>query len=140
MKNFIALVLLCVVSTTVVSQNINWEKDYPTALKKAQENKKALVIYFNDGSNPSLERLIKKEIFKSKTFKSISKNSVGLLIDSPINNEKCKYNSRVTSGHNPNKIFPSLKVINYATNNRLQLLEEFEPSNIEVFLTQLKNL
>ncbi|MBT8245871.1 MAG: hypothetical protein HKP48_07140 [Winogradskyella sp.] len=140
MKNFLALIIICLVSSSSFSQNIEWEKDYPTALKKAQERKKVLIIYFNDRTNASMERLIKKEIFKSKAFKDISKNSTGLLIESPDNTEKYKFNSRVTSGHNPDKIFPSIKVINYKTNTRLPLLKEFKPSDIEGFLTQLKKL
>lgn len=131
---------MCFFTTSSFSQNIKWEKNYSTALKDAQENNKLLLIYFNDGKSPSIERLIKKRIFKSNEFKNISDNIVGLLITEVENNNEHRYNSRVVSGYNSNKVFPSVKVMDFKSKEHLPLLTNFEEANIKLFFSQLKNL
>jgi len=124
----------------ILSQNIVWETDYPTALNKAQRNNTVLVIYFNNGENPSKERLIKKQIFKSEEFKNLSNDIVGLLIEGANNNEKHRYNSRVISGYNKNRVFPAIKVMHFKTRTYLPLLTNFDDTDIELFLKEFKKI
>ncbi len=134
------LVLLCLVSMPIFSQNIVWETDYPTALSKAQQDNKILVIYFNNGQSPSLERVIKKRILKSNEFKNHSNSIVGLLIENTNNNDEHRYNSRVISGYNKDKVFPAISVIHFKARKYLPLLTKFEDVNIASFLNKFKDL
>ncbi|GGI57680.1 hypothetical protein GCM10011444_19890 [Winogradskyella haliclonae] len=124
----------------VLSQSIVWETDYPTALSKAQKDNKILVIYFNNGQSPNIERVIKKRILKSDEFKNNSNSIVGLLIEDANNNEKHRYNSRVISSYNKNKVFPAITAVRFKTRNYLPLLTKFEDANIELFLNEFKDL
>ena len=116
------------------------EEDYPTALKKAHDANKNLIIFFNDGSDASKERVINNDIFKSKIFKKLSKNSIGLLVESSQNTEKGRFNTRVISGYNAYGVFPAIKVINLKANINLPLLTDFDESHIDAFLNQLSQI
>lgn len=140
MKKHITLIFFVLVAASSFSQNIVWETDYPTALNKAHEANKNLIIFFNDGSNPQKESIIRKKIFKSKIFKKLSKSSVGLLVESSQNSEKGRFNSRVISGYNAYKAFPAIKVINLQDGINLSLLKDFDESSIDSFLNNITQI
>lgn len=140
MSKYIVIIFFVLASTSSFAQGIEWETDYPTALNKAHEANKNLIIFFNNGSNPLKESIVRKKIFKSKIFKKLSKSSIGLLVESSQNSEKGRFNSRVISGYNAYKAFPAIKVINLQNGINLPLLKDFDESSIDSFLNKITEI
>jgi len=141
MKNYIIIAFLCFFITASFAQDITWEKDYPKALRLAEQLDALILMYFTDGNQSSIEKNIKRNILKSKNFKKAIKKSIIILhIDESANSKNTNYNRRVISAYNPNKKFPSIKVILPKSRKSTTLLTKFNDMDIETFISELNSL
>ena len=141
MKNYLIIVFLCFFITTSFTQDITWEKDYPKALRLAEQSEALLLIYFTNGSESSVEKNIKRNILKSKNFKKAIKKSIIILhIDETASSNNKDYNKRVLSAYNPYKKFPAIRVILPKSRKSTSLLTKFNEKDFEVFISELNSL
>ena len=141
MKNYLILAILCLFTTVNFAQEIIWEKDYPKALKLAEQKNALILIFFTDGRESSIEKNIKRNFLKSNNFKkSIRKSIIILHIDESTNSKNTNYNSRVISAYNPNKKFPSVKVILPRTRKSTSLLTTFNDKDIQSYISEINSI
>ncbi len=141
MKNYLIIAILCLFTTVNFAQEIIWEKDYPKALKLAEQKNALILIFFTDGRESSIEENIKRNFLKSKNFKkSIRKSIIILHIDESTNSKNTNYNSRVISAYNPNKKFPSVKVILPRTRKSTSLLTTFNEKDIQSYISEINSI
>ena len=77
----------------------------------------------------------------SKIFKkSIRKSIIILHIDESTNSKNTNYNSRVISAYNPNKKFPSVKVILPRTRKSTSLLTTFNDKDIQSYISEINSI
>ena len=141
MKNYLIIAILCLFTTVNFAQEIIWEKDYPKALKLAEQKNALILIFFTDGRESSIEKNIKRNFLKSNNFKkSIRKSIIILHIDESTNSKNTNYNSRVISAYNPNKKFPSVKVILPRTRKSTLLLTTFNDKDIQSYISEINSI
>ena len=141
MKNYLIIAILCLFTTVNFAQEIIWEKDYPKALKLAEQKNALILIFFTDGRESSIEKNIKRNFLKSKNFKkSIIKSIIILHIDESTNSKNTNYNSRVISAYNPNKKFPSVKVTLPRTRKSTSLLTTFNDKDIQSYISEINSI
>ena len=141
MKNYLIIAILCLFTTVNFAQEIIWEKDYPKALKLAEQKNALILIFFTDGRESSIEKNIKRNFLKSKNFKkSIIKSIIILHIDKSTNSKNTNYNSRVISAYNPNKKFPSVKVTLPRTRKSTSLLTTFNDKDIQSYISEINSI
>lgn len=141
MKNYLIIAILCLFTTVNFAQEIIWEKDYPKALRLAEQKNALILIFFTDGGESSIEENIKRNFLKSKNFKkSIRKSIIILHIDESTNSKNTNYNSRVISAYNPNKKFPSVKVILPRTRKSTSLLTTFNEKDIQSYISEINSI
>ncbi|WP_375235299.1 thioredoxin family protein [Winogradskyella sp.] len=141
MKNYLIIAILCLFTTVNFAQEIIWEKDYPKALRLAEQKNALILIFFTDGRESSIEENIKRNFLKSKNFKkSIRKSIIILHIDESTNSKNTNYNSRVISAYNPNKKFPSVKVILPRTRKSTSLLTTFNEKDIQSYISEINSI
>ena len=141
MKNYLIIAILCLFTTVNFAQEIIWEKDYPKALRLAEQKNALILIFFTDGGESSIEENIKRNFLKSKNFKkSIRKSIIILHIDESTNSKNTNYNSRVISAYNPNKKFPSVKVILPRTRKSTSLLTTFNDKDIQSYISEINSI
>ena len=141
MKNYLIIAILCLFTTVNFAQEIIWEKDYPKALKVAEQKNALILIFFTDGRESSIEKNIKRNFLKSNNFKkSIRKSIIILHIDESTNSKNTNYNSRVISAYNPNKKFPSVKVILPRTRKSTSLLTTFNEKDIQSYISEINSI
>ena len=141
MKNYLIIAILCLFTTVNFAQEIIWEKDYPKALKLAEQKNALILIFFTDGRESSIEKNIKRNFLKSNNFKkSIRKSIIILHIDESTNSKNTNYNSRVISAYNPNKKFPSVKVILPRTRKSNSLLTTFNDKDIQSYISEINSI
>lgn len=141
MKNYLIIAILCLFTTVNFAQEIIWEKDYPKALRLAEQKNALILIFFTDGRESSIEKNIKRNFLKSKNFKkSIRKSIIILHIDESTNSKNTNYNSRVISAYNPNKKFPSVKVILPRTRKSTSLLTTFNEKDIQSYISEINSI
>lgn len=141
MKNYLIIAILCLFTTVNFAQEIIWEKDYPKALRLAEQKNALILIFFTDGRESSIEENIKRNFLKSKNFKkSIRKSIIILHIDESTNSKNTNYNSRVISAYNPNKKFPSVKVILPRTRKSTSLLTTFNDKDIQSYISEINSI
>ena len=141
MKNYLIIAILCLFTTVTFAQEIIWEKVYPKALKLAEQKNALILIFFTDGRESSIEKNIKRNFLKSNNFKkSIRKSIIILHIDESTNSKNTNYNSRVISAYNPNKKFPSVKVILPRTRKSTSLLTTFNDKDIQSYISEINSI
>ena len=141
MKNYLIIAILCLFTTVNFAQEIIWEKDYPKALRLAEQKNALILIFFTDGGESSIEENIKCNFLKSKNFKkSIRKSIIILHIDESTNSKNTNYNSRVISAYNPNKKFPSVKVILPRTRKSTSLLTTSNEKDIQSYISEINSI
>lgn len=141
MKNYLIIAILCLFTTVNFAQEIIWEKDYPKALRLAEQKNALILIFFTDGRESSIEKNIKRNFLKSNNFKkSIRKSIIILHIDESTNSKNTNYNSRVISAYNPNKKFPSVKVILPRTRKSTSLLTTFNDKDIQSYISEINSI
>ena len=141
MKNYLIIAILCLFTTVNFAQEIIWEKDYPKALKLAEQKNALILIFFTDGRESSIEKNIKRNFLKSNNFKkSIRKSIIILHIDESTNSKNTNYNSRVISAYNPNKKFPSVKVILPRTRKSTSLLTTSNEKDIQSYISEINSI
>jgi len=141
MKNYLIIAILCLFTTVNFAQEIIWEKDYPKALKLAEQKNALILIFFTDGRESSIEKNIKRNFLKSNNFKkSIRKSIIILHIDESTNSKNTNYNSRVISAYNPNKKFPSVKVTLPRTRKSTSLLTTFNDKDIQSYISEINSI
>ena len=141
MKNYLIIAILCLFTTVNFAQEIIWEKDYPKALILAEQKNALILIFFTDGRESSIEKNIKRNFLKSNNFKkSIRKSIIILHIDESTNSKNTNYNSRVISAYNPNKKFPSVKVILPRTRKSTSLLTTFNDKDIQSYISEINSI
>lgn len=141
MKNYLIIAILCLFTTVNFAQEIIWEKDYPKALRLAEQKNALILIFFTDGGESSIEENIKRNFLKSNNFKkSIRKSIIILHIDESTNSKNTNYNSRVISAYNPNKKFPSVKVILPRTRKSTSLLTTFNEKDIQSYISEINSI
>ena len=88
MKNYLIIAILCLFTTVNFAQEIIWEKDYPKALKLAEQKNALILFFFTNGREYSIEKNIKRNFLKSNNFKkSIRKSIIILHIDESTNSK-----------------------------------------------------
>ena len=141
MKNYLIIAILCLFTTVNFAQEIIWEKDYPKALKLAEQKNALILFFFTNGREYSIEKNIKRNFLKSKNFKkSIRKSIIILHIDESTNSKNTNYNSRVISAYNPNKKFPSVKVTLPRTRKSTSLLTTFNDKDIQSYISEINSI
>lgn len=141
MKKYILIAFLSFFTVDSYAQDIKWEKDYPKALRLAEQSNALLLVYFTDGSQPSIEKNIELNILKSKNFKNTIKKSIIVLhIDESSDSRNKDYNRRVLSAYNPYKKFPSVRVILPKSRKATSLLTKFDDKDVENFISELNSL
>ncbi len=95
-----------------------WLKDYETALAEAHIEKRNVLVYFTGSDWCPPCKMLKKDLFDSEEFKSISQNYTLLYIDIPRNKdlltpEQLLHNNKLLSIHNKKKVFPLIVILNH---------------------------
>ncbi len=121
MKNLIFLVLLvptlffAQAEKSVVS-NSAWLTNYEKALKNATKERKNVLVYFTGSDWCAPCKMLKKDLFESTEFKTISDSYVLLYIDIPMNKdlisaEQLQYNKGLSAKLNKRGAVPLLKIL-----------------------------
>ncbi|SHH66298.1 hypothetical protein [Winogradskyella jejuensis] len=140
MKYHILSVLFCFIAISSFSQNVKWENNYAKAIESTRNTDKTLLLYFVDGEDSGTERKIKQEIFKADELKSLTKDFVVYKIDVNTKSRDSKYNERLISSYNYNRVFPSIKIAVVPSVYAPQLFTNFDDEGIKAFLDTLKKL
>ena len=140
MKNYIITAFLCFFTTVNFAQDITWEKDFPKALRSAEQIDALLLMHFTDGSESSIEKNIKRNILKSKKFKRAIKKSIIILhVDESVSSLNKDFNKRVISTYNENKKFPAIRVIIPKSRKSASLLSKFNDKDIEDYILEINS-
>ncbi len=118
-KWFIILVLplYLMAQTTEQEDGVVWLTDYETALADAKENKTNVLLYFTGSDWCAPCKMLKKDLFATADFKSISENYAILYIDIPRNMDllspvQAAHNKKVLAKHNKKGVFPLFVILN----------------------------
>ncbi len=109
---------LCIVAQTATSQDgAGWLKDYETALADAKENNTNVLLYFTGSDWCAPCKMLKKDLFDTADFQSISDNYALLYIDIPRNMDllspnQAEHNHKVLAKHNKKGVFPLFVILN----------------------------
>ncbi|TCK64808.1 hypothetical protein DFQ05_2545 [Winogradskyella wandonensis] len=140
MKYYSLSVIFCCVTLLGFSQKIKWENNYAKALELTRNTDKMLLIYFVNGVDKEAERKINQDIFKSDELKSLANDFIIYKIDTNTNSRDSRYNERLISSYNYNRVFPAIKVAVVPSYNAPELFTKFDDAGIKLFFKTLKNL
>lgn len=120
MKKLLILLILPVfmyaqADISVVEDN-KWLLNYDVAMKKASKQKKNVLVFFtgSDWCPPCVQ--LKKDLFETEEFKTLSKDYVLLYIDIPMNKsllsvEQLQHNKDVNAKLNKKNAVPLVKIL-----------------------------
>ncbi len=120
MKTFIYifsfLILLPFSNTEETTSDIDWQTDYQKVLKVAKKEKKNVLVYFTGSDWCPPCKMLKKDLFETEEFKSISKEYVLLYVDIPRNKdlltpEQLQQNKALLPKYNKKGVFPLLAAL-----------------------------
>ncbi len=103
--------------TAVADDGEGWLKNYDEAMADAKKEGRNVLVYFTGSDWCPPCKLLKKDLFDTAAFKTISANYTLLYIDIPRNREllspeQMKHNSEVLNKINKKAVFPLLIVMN----------------------------
>ena len=120
MKYSLCFLLLCFVGYAqqpLVPEGTNvWLTDYKEALKTAKKDSKNVLVYFTGSDWCPPCRLLKKDLFDTGVFHTISKEYVLLYVDMPrkkgiLTEQQMAHNKALLSSLNKKGVFPLLKIL-----------------------------
>ena len=112
------LTTLLVIGQLTMTYSQNWELDFNTALKTAQDSNKTIILVFSgsDWCAPCMK--LEKEIWETDSFKKYAKEHfVMLRADFPrrkankLSKEQGDKNAKLAELYNPNGYFPAVVII-----------------------------
>ncbi len=94
-----------------------WLKDYEAALASAKENNTNVLVYFTGSDWCAPCKMLKKDLFDTADFKSVSEKYAILYIDIPRNMDLLSadqkaHNMKVLAKHNKKGVFPLFVILN----------------------------
>ena len=100
-----------------VVEDSKWLTNYETALKKASKQKKNILMFFTGSDWCPPCKMLKKDLFETDDFKTISEEYVLLYIDIPRNKDilsekQLQHNKELNSKFNKKGSVPLLKILN----------------------------
>ncbi|MGI9551017.1 MAG: thioredoxin family protein [Aurantibacter sp.] len=110
----------------------DWHTDYNIAIDRSKDNGKNLLVYFtgSDWCGPCIK--LKKDLFKTDEFITISKEFNMLYIDIPrkkniLSGDQLKHNMALLPKLNKKGVFPHFTVLN----SNEDILDEFSGYNMD---------
>ncbi len=102
---------------TVLEEGEGWLKNYEEALADAKKENRNILVYFTGSDWCPPCKMLKKDLFDTDKFKSVSSNYTLLYIDIPRNrdllsHEQMKHNSDLLAKINKKGVFPLLVILN----------------------------
>lgn len=100
-----------------VVEDSKWLTNYETALKKASKQKKNILMFFTGSDWCPPCQMLKKDLFETDDFKTISEEYVLLYVDIPRNKDilsekQLQHNKELNSKFNKKGSVPLLKILN----------------------------
>jgi len=101
----------------VVVEQSKWLTNYDSALKKASKEKKNILIFFTGSDWCAPCKMLKKDLFETDDFKTVSEDYVLLYIDMPMNKsilskKQLQHNKELNSKLNKKGAVPLMKILN----------------------------
>ena len=98
------------------SNTINWETNYEQAFKKAKKENKNVLVYFTGSDWCGPCKMLKKDLFETEAFNTLSKDYVLLYVDIPRNKDlltaaEYKQNKELLQKWNKRGVFPLLLAV-----------------------------
>lgn len=123
------LVLFLFFSFCLAAQShsdVKWGYDYSKILKKANRNKKPVVVYFSGSDWCAPCKRLKKDLFEASSFENLAKKCNLLYVDIPQNRDliseaQYKHNKELMNKLNPRKVFPMVMILDKKGNIKKQL-------------------
>ena len=112
------LTILTVLSSLIsFAQDLNWETDLQTAINKANQNDKNILVYFTGSDWCSPCKQLKADFFENDQFLAQADKVILLKIDLPfrhdiITEEQRAKNKKVNEKYNKANSFPTLVALN----------------------------
>ena len=121
MKKLLLLLILPIfisaqADKTVVEQS-KWLTNYDSALKKASKKDKNILVFFTGSDWCAPCKMLKKDLFETDDFKTVSEKYVLLYIDIPRNKsilskKQLQHNKELNAKLNKKGSVPLLKILN----------------------------
>lgn len=143
LSSLFALSLL--LPTSAEEENEIWLKDYETAIAKAKEANKPVLLSFagSDWCKPCI--MLTREVFETPEFENYAKeNLVLLLLDFPrlkknqLSAEQTKHNESIAAKYNKTGEFPLVVLVN--TNGEVIAKTGYQKGGAEHFIEYLKSV
>jgi len=101
----------------ISNSSIDWLTDYDTAVKKAKKQNKNIVLFFTGSDWCAPCKMLKKDLFNTKEFKTLAKDYTLLYIDIPMNKDlisekQLRHNKELSARYNKRGSIPLFKIIN----------------------------
>lgn len=119
-KAILLLFLPCILMAQEIKaqpSNLDWQYNLDTAIEKAKEQDKKVLVYFTGSDWCAPCKMLKKDLFETTEFKNVSDNYIWVYIDMPRNQDlltpdQLSYNKQIVSKQNKRKVFPLFQVLN----------------------------
>ena len=110
-------ILLGAQENTIVQDNLQWYINYSDAVSESNKVKKNILVYFTGSDWCAPCKKLKKDLFLTDAFKTLSRDYVLLYVDIPMNKgllsaEQMAHNKGLLPKLNKKGVFPLLKVLN----------------------------
>jgi len=141
MKYILSLLIVLISLNLSFSQNVKFEQDYKEALNYAKKKNALVLFYFINGDDMYTEENIEDNVLKSSNFKrSIDSHLVIIKVDESGKSYDDKYNNRMLLAYNPQKEFPSIRVVKPNSSKKTSLLTSFNDKDIILFIDEINTL
>lgn len=100
-------------ASDIASTSTNWQTDYKNTLKIAKKENKNVLVYFTGSDWCPPCKMLKKDLFETNEFKTLSEDYVLLYIDIPRNKDlltpaQLQHNKSLLPKYNKKGVFPLL--------------------------------
>lgn len=121
MKKLLILLILPIFMSAqadkAVVEQSKWLTNYDSALKKASKEQKNILVFFTGSDWCAPCKMLKKDLFETDDFKTVSEEYVLLYIDIPMNKsilseKQLQHNKELNSKLNRKGAVPLLKILN----------------------------
>ena len=114
---YVVSIAVALFQLNISSSNIiNWETNYEQAFKKAKKENKNVLVYFTGSDWCGPCKMLKKDLFETEAFNTLSKDYVLLYVDIPRNKDlltaaEYKQNKELLQKWNKRGVFPLLLAV-----------------------------
>jgi len=120
MKRILILLLFPILVSAqadIKESSVDWLTDYDKAIKTAKKNNTNILMFFTGSDWCAPCKILKKDLFETEEFKTLTKDYTLLYVDIPMNKDlitekQLKHNKEINAKYNKRGAVPLFKIIN----------------------------